>query len=99
MAQGIPNATATEIKSAVNTQSLGDMFFGSVLNGLCVQVEDSHKLTNAQIVDEMGGVVMTLMGSQRSQHAGNSNLFNLEVQGLAIPIGKGWKLNFTTTDA
>jgi hypothetical protein len=98
-AVGIPNATATEIKSAVNTQSLGDMFFGSRLNGLCVQVEDGHKLTNAQIVDEMGGVVMTLQGSQRSQHAGQSNVFNLEVQGLNIAIGKGWKLNFTTTDA
>ena len=98
-AVGIPNATATEIKSAVNTQSLGDMFFGSRLNGLCVQVEDSHKLTNAEIVDEMGGVVMTLQGSQRSQHAGQSNVANLEVMGLNVPIGKGWKLRFTTTDA
>lgn len=98
-AVGIPNATATEIKSAVNSQSLGDMFFGTRLNGLCVQVEDGHKLTNAQIVDEMGGVVMTLQGSQRSTHSGNSNVLNLEVKGLNIPIGKGWKLNFTTTDA
>lgn len=98
-AVGIPNSNATAISSAVNNQSLGDMFFGSRLNALCVQVEDAHHLTKLELVDEMGGVVMTLDGSKRSTDAGPANLFNLEATGLNVPIGKGWTMKVTTTDA
>ena len=94
----VADATATEIKSAVNEQTLGDMFFGSRLNGLCVQTQDGAKLTNVEIIDEMGGVVMTLQGGGiRSTSAGASNLYNLEVMGLDVMIGKGWSMKITTS--
>lgn len=95
-AAAIPNAAATEIKSAVNEQTLGDMFFGSRLNKLCVQVQDASQLLAVEIIDEMGGVVMTLQGGFRQTNLGGTcNMFNLDASGLDIVIGKGWKLKFT----
>jgi len=94
----VPDNTATEIKSAVNDQTLGDMFFGARLNILCVQIEDGATLNTVEIIDEMGGVVMTLQGGKRTTAAGGtSNTFNLEAKGLDIVIGKGWTMKFNTT--
>lgn len=94
----IPDNTATEIKSAVNDQSLGDMFFGARLNTICVQVEDGASLNTVEIIDEMGGVVMTLQGGKRTTAAGGtSNTFNLEMTGLDVVVGKGWTMKFNTT--
>lgn len=94
----IPDGASTEIKSAVNEQTLGDMFFGSSLNTLCVQVQDGATLNFVEIIDEMGGVVMTLQGAKRGTNVGGtSNLFSLEAEGLVVPIGKGWTMKFNTS--
>lgn len=94
----IADAVSTEIKSAVNDQTLGDMFFNSRLNTICVQVQDGATLNFVEIIDEMGGVVMTLQGAKRGINVGgSSNLFNLEVDGLNIPVGKGWTMKFNTS--
>ncbi len=96
----VPDNASTEIKSAVNEQTLGDMFFGSRLNTICVQLEDASSLNFVEIVDEMGGVVMTLQGAFRQTNlGGTSNMFNLEVSGLDIVIGKGWSIKFNTLKA
>jgi hypothetical protein len=95
---GIADGVSTEIKSAVNEQTLGDMFFNSRLNTVCVQVQDGSKLNFVEIIDEMGGTVMTLQGGKRGiTVGGTSNLFNLEVTGLNIPVGKGWTMKFNTS--
>lgn len=89
----VPDNTQTAITTAVNGQTLGDAFFNSTLQKICVQVQDGAVLQTVEIIDEMGGVVMTLQGGARGGMSGAySATFNLEVLGLAINIGKGWKL-------
>ena len=96
----VPDGVSTEIKSAVNEQTLGDMFFGSRLNKLCVQVQDGASLNYVEIIDEMGGVVMTLQGAKRpSNSGGTSSIYNLEFAGLNVMIGKGWTMKLNTTAA
>lgn len=89
----VADNTSTAITTAVNGQSLGDAFFNSTLTKICVQVQDGATLSEVELVDEMGGVVMTLQGAKRGAMAGAmSNIYNLEVDGLAVSIGKGWSL-------
>jgi len=95
----IPDSVGTSFKSAVNDQSLGDLLFGSILTKLCIQLQDGATLTDAFITDETGGVQMTLKGAKRAVAGGQSNLYNLEVDGLAVAIGKGWDLKLTCTSA
>jgi len=94
---GIADNTATNLKSAVNEQSLGDLLFGTTLGKICIQLQDGAVLTSAVFVDETGGVQMTLNGSKRGVAGAQSNLYNLEADGLSLRIGKGWKLQLTTT--
>ena len=96
-----PDGASTEITTAVNNQTLGDAFFGSSVLKICVQVQDGAKLNFIELVDETGGVIMTLQGGQRGTTggAGDSNMFNLDASGLNVAIGKGWKLNLNTTAA
>ena len=85
--------TATAMTSAVNSQTLGDLFFGSTLQRVWVQVQDGAALNYVDIVDEMGGVVMTLQGGKRGAVLGaKSNQYNLYALNLGIPIGKGWSI-------
>ena len=89
----LPDGVSTAVTTAVNGQTLGDAFFNSTLQKLCVQVQDGATLTSVEIIDEMGGVVMTLKGAPRGGSSGaNSATFNLETLGLSINIGKGWSL-------
>ena len=90
------DGTATELTTAVNNQTLGDAFFNSVLRKVTVQVQDGALLKSIEIIDEMGGTVMTVKGGERGVTASSrSNEYNLMVDGLAVPIGKGWKLQVT----
>jgi len=96
-ALAIADNTATEMKTAVNNQTLGDAFFNSVLQRISVQCEDNARLDSIQIVDSMGGVVYTAQGSVRGQTpSSRSNEYNLLIPSLGIEIGKGWKLNIIT---
>lgn len=92
-------ATATAMTSAVNNQTLGDIFFGSTLQRVWVQVDDGHALDNIQILDEMGGVVMTITGGERGRNTGSKSAqYNLYATNLGIRIGKGWSLKVKTAE-
>ena len=99
-ATGATDLTATNMVSAVNSQSLGDLFFGSTLQRIWIQVQDGASLDKVEIVDEMGGVVMTLQGGKRGATGGSrSNLYNLYAINLGVRIGKGWNIRTTATSA
>ena len=92
-AMGAADNTDTGMVSAVNNQSLGDLFFGSVLQRVWVSVQDGAALNSVSIKDEMGGVVMTLQGGKRGAVLGSkSNQYNLYAFELGVPIGKGWSI-------
>jgi hypothetical protein len=97
-ATGASDNTATNMVSAVNSQSLGDLFFGSTLQRIWIQVQDGASLDKVEIVDEMGGVVMTLQGGVRGATGGSrSNQYNLYAMNLGIRIGKGWQIRTTAS--
>ncbi len=97
-ALAVVNDTPTEMKTAINNQTLGDAFFNSTLLSIAVQVQDGARLDRVEIVDNLGGVQMTLQGNVRGIGRGSrSNYVNLECSGLSVPIGKGFKLNVVTT--
>jgi len=99
-ATGATDLTATNMVSAVNSQSLGDLFFGSTLQRIWIQVQDGASLDKVEIVDEMGGVVMTIQGGKRGATGGSrSNQYNLYAVNLGIQIGKGWQIRTTATSA
>ena len=94
------DSTPTGLVTAVNGQSLGDAFFNSVLRCIKVQVEDGAQLDSMQVIDEMGGVVMTIQGGFRgATGSSRSNVYNLYADGLGIAIGKGWALKAITVAA
>lgn len=96
-ALAVPDNEATQMKTSVNQQTIGDAFFNSRLMRLSVQCEDGATLDSIQIVDEMGGVVYTAQGSVRGQTpSSRSNEYNLLIPDLGITIGKGWKFNIIT---
>ncbi|MCH1583948.1 MAG: hypothetical protein L7S62_02210 [Flavobacteriales bacterium] len=96
-ALAVADNTATEMKTAVNDQTLGDAFFNSTLGAISVQIEDGATLDRVEIVDNMGGVQMTLQGQVRgATPSSRSNYVNLECGDLAVPIGKGFRLNIVT---
>lgn len=97
-ATGATDLTATNMVSAVNSQSLGDLFFGSTLQRIWIQVQDGASLDKVEIVDEMGGVVMTLQGGKRGATGGSrSNEYNLYAVNLGVRIGKGWNIRTTAS--
>ena len=97
-ATGATDLTATNMVSAVNSQSLGDLFFGSTLQRIWVQVQDGAALDKIEIVDEMGGVVMTVQGGKRGATGGSrSNHYNLYAINLGVRIGKGWQIRTTAS--
>ena len=97
-ATGASDNTATNLVSAVNSQSVGDLFFGSTLQRIWVQVQDGASLDKVEIVDEMGGVVMTMQGGVRGATGGSrSNQYNLYAMNLGIRIGKGWQIRTTAS--
>ena len=99
-AKGVVNATATEMTTVVNEQSIGDSFFASTLQSITVQAEDGSTVDSIEIIDNSGGTVMTLYGGVRGNSLGAMSLTaNLEASGLAVPIGKGFTLKVTTTSA
>jgi len=96
-ALAVTDSTPTEMKTAVNAQTIGDAFFNSTLLSIAVQIEDGATLDRVEIVDNLGGVQMTLQGNVRGQTPGSrSNYVNLECGNLSVPIGKGFKLNVVT---
>jgi hypothetical protein len=86
--------------SAVNNQTVGDLFFGSVLQRIWVSVEDGGKLDSLEVINEAGAVVMTVQGGPRGASGGSkSSQYNLYAINLGVRIGKGWNIRITTTSA
>ena len=97
-AKNIVNATATEMKTVVNDQTLGDSMFNSVLTSIHIQAEDNATVDQVEIIDNSGGTVLTLYGGVRGDSNGAMSLvYNLKADGLAVPIGKGFSIKITTT--
>mgnify|MGYP003642389916 FL=1 len=94
------DGATTELKTAVNNQTIGDSFFNSTLTSITVQTQDDAQLDRVEVVDNMGGVVMTIQGNYRgATPASRSNYHNLDCSGLSAFIGKGFKLNVVTVSA
>jgi hypothetical protein len=94
------DGTDTQMLTAVNGQTIGDAFFNSTLQSISVQCQDGSILNNLSIVDNAGGVVMTVAGNGRGvTTASRSNYVNGECMGLSVPIGKGFKFQVNVTSA
>ena len=99
-AKGVADGTATAMKTVVNEQTLGDSQFNSTLRSIHVQAEDGATVNSVDILDNSGGVVITIFGSVRGDTLGAVSLeYNLKADGLAVPIGKGFSLRVNTTSA
>nr|AIE98809.1 hypothetical protein [uncultured marine group II/III euryarchaeote KM3_100_D04] len=92
--QNIVDSTATEITTAITSQSLGE-YYGSNLQGLTIQLEDGASLTSAEVIGADGGTIVTWYGTVRD--AGHYYV-NLDVT-CNIPIEKGTVLKVTTVTA
>jgi hypothetical protein len=96
-ANGIVDDTATELKTLVNTQTLGDYAFNAVLNGVTIQAEDGATVKEVQVIDQTGGQVWVGYGGKRLPTAGASNAYwNFKADGLSVPILKGYTLKVVT---
>lgn len=96
-AASIADDTATEIKTLVNAQTLGDYAFGSTLQGVTIQAEDGATVKEVQIIDQTGGTVWIGYGGKRAPTVGGLNpMWNFRADGLSIPIQKGWSLKVVT---
>ena len=97
-AKNVVNGTATEMKTVVNDQTLGDSMFNSTAFSIHVQAEDNATVDQVEIIDNSGGVVLTLFGGVRGDSNGAMSLvYNLKADNLAVPIGKGFSIKVTTT--
>ena len=99
-AKNVVDSTSTAMTTVVNAQSLGDNQFGTTLRSIMVQAEDGATVDQIDILDNSGAVVYTAYGGVRGDSAGSdSNIYNIMVEGLSIPIGRGYSLKVTTTSA
>ena len=96
-AQDVVDSTATALKTAVNSQTLGDNAFGSMLLGVEVQAESMARVESIDILDNTGGTIATYYGSVRGTSPGAMDLkYNLSQTRLNIPVQKGMTLRVTT---
>ena len=99
-ATAVDDNTATEIKTALQDQTVGDAAFNSNMTGLSIQVEDGGQLTSVLLYDSAGGLVWQARGNHRgTNNGGTSAYYNFKAEGLSIPIGKGFSLKVTTVTA
>ena len=85
--------SATEMKTVVNEQTIGDSMFNSNLASVHVQAEDGATVDSIDIIDNSGGTVITPVRwcSWWFQVVPMSLEYNLKVDGMALPIGKGFR--------
>ena len=96
----VVNDTPTEMKSKINSMTLGDSFFNSTMRSITIQCEDDCVLDSVQILDAQGGVQWTAQGNVRGAGpASRSNEYNLMVDGMALTITKGYSIKVTTVAA
>ena len=96
----VVNDTPTEMKSKINSMTLGDSFFNSTMRSITIQCEDGAALDKVEILDAQGGVQWTAMGNVRGTGpASRSNEYNLMVDGMGLSITKGYSIKVTTVSA
>jgi len=99
-ATAITDETPTPVTTVVNNQGIGDSIFGQSISNISAQVEDGGTLKQITITDNTGGVIYTNYGTKRGVTAGSrSNYFNIELEGLRIPVMKGFILKVETVSA
>lgn len=100
---GVADNTATELKTALQDQSLGDAAFNSTLTGFSICLNDGANLQKVEFIDSAGGVVLTIKGDFRIPNdgdgGGTSAYYNLAARGLTLPVTKGYKMKVTVTPA
>ncbi len=97
-ASAVVDDTATELKTLVNAQTLGDYAFNATLTGVTVQAEDSATVNEVQVIDQTGGTVWVGFGGKRLPTVGGQGtLWNFKADGLSIPVLKGFSLKVDVT--
>ena len=80
--------------------TIGDAFFNSTMQSISVQLEDGATLVDVTIKDAQGGVQYVVQGNVRGASvASRSNEYNLDVSGMNLVIGKGYKIFVQTVTA
>ena len=93
----VVNDTPTEMKSKINSMTLGDSFFNSTMRSITIQCQDDSVLDKVEILDAQGGVQWTAQGNVRGTGpASRSNEYNLMVSGMGLSITKGYSIKVTT---
>ena len=99
-AKDIPDNTATAMTTSLQGQTLGDAGFNSTLTGFSIQAEQGAAVSKVEFIDSAGGVVLTINGNKRLPTDGaTSAYYNLEAEGLSLPITKGFSMKITTVSA
>jgi hypothetical protein len=92
--------TAMVVTELNTGQGIGDVFFQSIVTGFEFQAEDGALLNRMTILDSQGGTVSSYYGTVRGPVLGSlSNLYNIKVSGLRIPVFKGWNMFVYATTA
>jgi hypothetical protein len=90
---------ATEMTNSVTGQTIGDGFFGKMLNRICLQAEDGSHINDVELIDQTGSVVWKARGNFRLPTAGGkSTQTNLDIP-CGVMIQKGWALKVSATNA
>ena len=88
--------TATEIKTLVSAQTIGDYAFNATLQGITLQAEDGAIIEKVEIVDQVGGIIWTGYGGPRMPNMpAKSDEYNFQAGGLNIPVLKGYAIRVT----
>jgi len=96
----VKDSTLTEMKTALQGQSIGDAAFNSNMTGVSIQVEDAGQVISLSLFDSAGGLIWNLPGNFRMPTAGGTSAYyNFKAEGLSIPIGKGFTFKITTKSA
>ena len=99
-ALAVEDANFTEMKTAIQSQSIGDAAFNSNMTGISIQLEDGGKLISLSLYDSAGGLIWNLPANYRMPSVGaTSAYYNFKAEGLSIPIGKGFTFKITTKSA
>jgi len=94
----------TEQELAVRTpggsyESLWKSNLGKTITRIAWQLADGSIATSLKLYDAMNGVVSYMTGSERNKTTvNNSEIYDIDVRGLAIPVTRGLVIKGNTGD-
>ena len=94
----------TEQELAVRTpggsyESLWKSNLGKTISRIAWQVADGSIVTSLKLYDAKNGVVSYMTGSERNKTTvKNSEIYDVDVRGLAIPVTRGLVIKGNTAD-